>query len=139
MPGLARIPNEKDNLPPHSSQALRIAHRAARRAGRAANRVAPLFPDRPRLYADYENYLRGELAEWAEGILLDQRTLDRGLFNPTAVRDLWERHLRGDQLWTIGKVAPLITLELVLRRFLDEDGDGWMVNASAVESRLPAQ
>lgn len=124
MPGLARIPNEKDNLPPHSSRALRLAHRAARRAGRAANRVAPLFPDRPRLYADYENYLRGELAGWAEGILLDQRTLDRRLFNPVAVRNLWERHQRGDQLWTIGKVAPLITLELVLRRLYDEDSDG---------------
>lgn len=122
MPDLARIPNEKDNLPPHSSRVLRTAHRVARRTRRAANRVAPLFPDYPRLYADYENYLRGELAGWAGDILLDPRTLDRGLFNPAAVRELWELHQRGDQLWTIGKVAPLITLELVLRGLYDEDG-----------------
>lgn len=121
MPDLARIPNEKDNLPPHSSRALRATHRAVGRGRRAANRVTPRFPDRPRLYADYENYLRGDLAEWAQGILLDPTsTLGRDLFNPDAVRELWERHLRGDQLWTIGKVAPLISLELVLRRFYDE-------------------
>lgn len=117
MPDLARIPNEKDNLPPHSSRALRTGHRAAQKGRRVANRLTPRFPDRPRLYADYEHYLRGDLADWAEGILMDSQTLDRGLFNPVAVRSLWERHLRGDELWTIGKIAPLITLELVLRSF----------------------
>ena len=120
MPDLARIPNEKDNLPPHSSRALRLGHRAVGRGRRAVNRFVPLFPERPRLYADYENYLRGELADWAEGILLNPRTLERGLFNPDAVRDLWALHQSGDQLWTIGKIAPLMTLELVLRRLYDE-------------------
>jgi asparagine synthase (glutamine-hydrolysing) len=132
MPDLARIPNEKDNLPPHSSHALRTSHRAYQKSRRVAHRFTSRFPDRPRLYADYENYLRGELADWAEQILLDPRTLDRGFFNPVAVRDLWERHKRGDELWTIGKVAPLITLELVLRYFLDERAS---VNSSVLQAR----
>ena len=42
------------------------------------------------------------------------------MFDPDEVRRLWERHLRGDELWTIGKVAPLITIELVLRSLMDE-------------------
>lgn len=134
MPDLAMIPNEKDNLPPHTSRTLRFAHRAAGKARRTANRFLPVFPDHPRLYADYENYLRGELAGWAESILFAPQTMDRGLFNPTTVRDLWERHLHGDQLWTIGKIAPLITLELVLRRFHDE-GTGSHDQADLVTSR----
>lgn len=119
MPGLARIPNEKTNLPPHSSQALRLTHRAANKLRRSVNRLAPIFPDHPRLYADYENNLRHELADWGQQILFSPSTLERGLFNPDTVRALWEQHQRGDHLWTIGKVAPLMTLELVLRRFFD--------------------
>ncbi|WP_129674284.1 asparagine synthetase B [Candidatus Chloroploca sp. Khr17] len=120
MPALAHIPCEKDNLPPHSSPLVRGRHRAMHRTQRVVNRLAgPYFPERPRLYADYENYLRHELKPWAEAILLAPRTLERGLFDPAMVRLLWERHQRGDELWTIGKIAPLITLELVMRRFID--------------------
>ena len=124
MPDLARIPNAKTNLPPHSSRALRLAHRDIGRGRRVADRFGPLFPERPRLYADYETYLCGELAGWAQEILFAPRTVERGLFNPNAVRDLWTRHQRGDQLWTIGKIAPLMRLELVLRRLDDEHSDG---------------
>jgi asparagine synthase (glutamine-hydrolysing) len=137
MPDLARIPYEKDNLPAHSSRALRLGHRITGRARRAVNRVVPLFPERPRLYADYENYLRGELADWGWELLMAPRTLDRGLFNPDAVRGLWERHQRGDELWTIGKIAPLMTLELVLRRLYDADGDS--ATKSEYGGRVAAQ
>ncbi len=120
-PALARVPNEKDNRLPHSSSLMRGAHASYHRAQRAAARLAgrPIV-DRPRLYADYETYLRTDLRAWAEAILFDERTLARGFFNPSAVRALWERHLRGDELWTIGKIAPLITIELVMRSLLDE-------------------
>jgi asparagine synthase (glutamine-hydrolysing) len=46
--------------------------------------------------------------------------MERGLFDPAAVRALWDRHVSGKELWTIGKVAPLITIELVLRTLLDD-------------------
>jgi asparagine synthase (glutamine-hydrolysing) len=122
MPGLALIPYEKDNELPHSSSALRAAHRALLYAGRAANKISrrSLFPQRPRLYADYEAYLRGDLRQWAEAMLFDRRTMARGLFRQEAVRSLWERHLRGDEYhWTIGKIAPLITIESVIRSLID--------------------
>jgi asparagine synthase (glutamine-hydrolysing) len=135
MPDLASIPNEKTNLPPHSSQAKRLTHRAMGKARRSVNRLVPIFPDRPRLYADYENYLRHELAGWGAEILLSPRTLDRGLFHGDAVRGLWEQHQRGDQLSTIGKVAPLMTLELVLRHLYDDSPDH---RVPATAGALPA-
>lgn len=68
----------------------------------------------------YEHYLRTDLRAWSEGILFDGRLNERELFDSTAVRALWERHQRGNELWTIGKIAPLISVELVIRALLDE-------------------
>lgn len=121
MPGLALVPNEKTGQLPHSSPLVRGGYQALGRAQRVLNRVVgPVFPQRQRLYADYEHYLRTDLRAWAESILFDSRTAERGLFNPAEVRRLWQRHVAGDELWTIGKVAPLITLELVIRSLSDE-------------------
>jgi asparagine synthase (glutamine-hydrolysing) len=77
--------------------------------------------DRPRLYADYEHYLRTDLRRWAEALLFESRTRDRGLFNPAAVQQLWERHLSGRELWTIGKIAPLMTIEQTIRYLIDDE------------------
>jgi len=51
--------------------------------------------------------------------LLDERTLSRGIFHPEALRSLLDRHIAGHQMWTLGKVAHLITFELMLRRWVD--------------------
>ena len=133
MPLLARIPNEKDNRLPHSSPWRYHSHAFAQKIKNRINRhLAPVFADRPRLYADYENYLRTDLREWAEAILFDPRTQARGVFDPAVVRELWRRHLAGTELWTIGKVGPLISIELALRCFVDGDLDfGRAVAASA--------
>lgn len=120
-PALARVPYEKDDRLPHSNNALRQSHALLQRGKSFVNRrLTALFPERTRLYADYEQYLRGDLRDWAEGILFDPRTLERGLFEPGAVRSLWRQHVAGKQLWTVGKVAPLISIELTLRWLLDE-------------------
>lgn len=124
MPRLVRIPGEKDNRLPHSNPWIYHSHAFVRKLENRVNRhIAPVFPDRPRLYADYENYLRSDLREWAEAILFDPRTEARGLFDPDTVRALWQRHLLGKENWTIGKVGPLISIELALRCFLDGEHD----------------
>lgn len=121
MPHLALVPHDENNRLPHSNRLIRGAHALTHKVKRRIHRhIAPIFPDRPRLYADYEHYLRTDLRAWAEAILFDPRTLARGLFRPATVRALWERHLAGTELWTIGKIAPLISLELVLRALHDE-------------------
>ena len=71
------------------------------------------------LHADYEEWLRTDLRPWAEAILLDERTLSRGIFRPEALRSLLDRHLAGHEQWTIGKIAPIMTFEMMLRKYYD--------------------
>jgi asparagine synthase (glutamine-hydrolysing) len=121
MPQLATVPYEKNNRLPHSNGLLYHAYATMQRTKRWVNRhIPPLFPDHTRLYADYEHYLRTDLRAWAEAILFDPRTEERGFFDPQVVRSLWKRHLGGEELWTVGKIAPLMTLELVMRTMFDE-------------------
>jgi asparagine synthase (glutamine-hydrolysing) len=117
---LTRIPHDRDWRLPVANPVRRAAHSLVTRAIARFNRlVYPIFPLPDTLYADYEAYLRKDLREWAGDLLLSPRALDRGFFSPDAVRALWERHLSGRELWTIGKVAPLMTIELFLRQIVD--------------------
>lgn len=120
MVALARIPYAADELPltnhNHRRTIVRIKNMLRRRFHQY---VAPIFPARPALYADYEEWLRTDLRSWAEGILFDERTLARGIFRPEALRSLMDRHSYGQEEWTIGKIAPIITFEMMLREFYD--------------------
>lgn len=51
-------------------------------------------------------WLRGDLREWAEDLLSEDRLKRGGLFQTEVVRDLWAQHLRGErnlqhQLWPL--------------------------------------
>jgi asparagine synthase (glutamine-hydrolysing) len=115
-PKLARIPFDKEEFLPTSNYLLFKAHALSVRARKRLH----LFPNHPTLYADYENYLRTDLRKWAEDILYDPRTEARGIFNMPFVRSLMDRHMSGREEWTIGKIAPLISFELVMRQLFDE-------------------
>jgi asparagine synthase (glutamine-hydrolysing) len=121
-PALARIPYEKDGLPPHPSERLRTIYRVVRRARRVWRDVRRQPPP-THLYADYEEYLRTDLRPWVEELLFRGRSLSSTWFEPAAVRALWERHLSGRELWTIGKIMPIVTIEQVMRRFFDGAAD----------------
>jgi asparagine synthase (glutamine-hydrolysing) len=121
LPHLARIPNERDELLPTDQQLERKLHGASIKVKGMINRnVFRLFPERHTLYADYEDYLRHDLRVWAETLLFDPRTIQRGIFDPVFLKSLWNRHLSGYEIWTIGKIAPIMTYEMVLRAFFDE-------------------
>jgi asparagine synthase (glutamine-hydrolysing) len=70
------------------------------------------------LYADYEEWLRNELSDWARGVLFDGCLAERGIFNEAMVRSLLERHFSGREVLTIGKIAPIMTFEMMLQRYL---------------------
>jgi len=120
LPRLACIPYDHDELLPTSRSWVRELHAAGVRARKVFSRyVRPVFGERPTLYADYEAYLRTGLRAWAELILFDRRTVERGLFDPAFLRSLMNRHVSGLEQWTIGKIAPIITYELMLRQLVD--------------------
>ena len=85
MPSLALVPYDKDDSLPHTNPLIGVGNAALQKAKRGVNKfIAPVFPKQPRLYADYENYLRTDLRAWAENILFDARTTSRGLFDQGA-------------------------------------------------------
>ncbi len=120
LPELATIPYDRDELLPTTNTLTRNSHAALVKMKRRFNRhIAKVFPEYFTLYADYENYLRHELRDWAENILYDNRTAARELFDPSYLHTLMNRHLSGMEEATIGKIAPLITYEMMLRRYYD--------------------
>jgi asparagine synthase (glutamine-hydrolysing) len=119
-PRLAYIPYDHDESLPTPQPLIYGTHALTVKLKRRLNQhLWSIFPEHCTLYADYENYLRGELRDWAEDILFDRRTVERGIFNPTFLRSLMARHLSGLEEWTIGKIAPIMTYEMMLRRFYD--------------------
>jgi asparagine synthase (glutamine-hydrolysing) len=119
---LAKIPYDKDNLPITGNEISTVMTRIGKSAKACLNRkVAPIFPEYSTLYADYENWLRNELRDWGEELLLSERSLGRGFFNPQFIRSLWDRHQSGLEVNMIGKVAPIMTFEMMMRKFMDED------------------
>lgn len=136
-PRLARIPFDKQEFLPTTNAWLGKPHAAWIKTRNRLNRLAPkAFPAHPTLYADYEGYLRHELRNWAEGILFDRRTADHGLFDPEFIRTLMARHVTGQEQWTIGKIAPLMTYEMMLRRFYDSP-EGVVAPTRHHESETP--
>ena len=98
-------------------------------AGRWAQRLAAL---RQRVlsklrvpgYQPYERlalWLRRELRPLVEDLLLSERCLDRGIFNPDMVRELVDRYLRYDKV-TTALVTAVMTVELAQRILIDDDG-----------------
>lgn len=119
MPRLARVPYDANELPVTNGSSRTLAALLQKAKNGINKYVAPVFKPHFTLYADYEGWLRTDLRPWAEGILFDERTLQRGIFNPAALRSLMDRHLSHRQDGTVGKIAPLITFEMMLRRFVD--------------------
>ncbi len=114
-PRLALIPYDKQDYLPTVQPAVHWLQKT----GVRALKKLKLMPNRTLLYADYENYLRTDLRAWAEELLFSGRAAQRGLWNVPFVRSLMDRQLARNEEWIIGKIAPLLTYEMVLREFFD--------------------
>ncbi len=115
MPKLANIPYDKQEFLPTSHNLKRRSQALSVKISRRLH----LFPERPTLYANYEQYMRHSLRTWSEDLLREPRLVEQGIVEPKYLKDLLDRHMDGHELWTIGKISPVMTLEMVLREFFD--------------------
>jgi asparagine synthase (glutamine-hydrolysing) len=70
--------------------------------------VPRAIAERPKMGFDVpiNDWLRGDLREWAENLLDEKRLRREGFFNPILIREKWSQHLSGkfnnqQSLWTI--------------------------------------
>jgi len=122
FPDLAKVPLEKTGEPlVPCMRGVLIRLRQQLRWWLHTTGLRFISPPRRCHYADYNGWMRTVLRPWVEEVLLSDRSLDRGLFNPEAVRDLVEEHMSGVD--HARKLGVLLTFELWCRQFLDGDGE----------------
>jgi asparagine synthase (glutamine-hydrolysing) len=66
----------------------------------------------------FETWMRTDLRDYVRSVLLDQRTVDRGYFDPRAIRTLLAQFQSGESLGA--ELFSLVTLELWHRQFIDQ-------------------
>ncbi|MDA2921963.1 asparagine synthase (glutamine-hydrolyzing) [Patescibacteria group bacterium AH-259-L07] len=70
-----------------------------------------------------DDWLRDALKEWSHDILLDARTIERGLFNSRGIEKLLRDHANG-RINHGQRIWALIMLELWFRQFIDQKNHG---------------
>jgi asparagine synthase (glutamine-hydrolysing) len=69
--------------------------------------------------SDFAGWMRGALRNYVEGILLDERTLDRGVVPADLIRQAVDVHMmQGRNLSSL--IGAMLTIELFCRLFLDD-------------------
>jgi len=121
MPELAKIPYDKDMLPISGNSFSQNLSTLLKKGKSYVNRnISPIFKDYAPLHSDYESWLRCDLRTWAEELLFSDRTLERGIINREFLHSIWNRLLSGLEPNIIGKLAPIMTYELMLRQYYDK-------------------
>ncbi len=119
FPRLAKVPNDRTGMPflvdarYLSLQARINLHYWLQKRG--------LVRDRPKhkrkLYARYDLWFRSSLRPWLESILLDRRTLERGILRSEIIRQMVQEHMAGaDRTRELGM---LLSVELWHRAYID--------------------
>jgi len=82
--------------------------------------VPRVLVDRPKMGfgIPVDLWLRGPLRDWAEALLAERRLEQEGLLEPSAVRQKWLEHLRGQRDWRY----PLWNV-LVFQAWLEREGE----------------
>lgn len=129
-PATANVPWQRTMLAPARGYHANLAALAAHRLMRIACKPLKIDPF-PRLaVTDTAGWMRGPWREPLAEVILSERALSRGLFNPDGVRALWEAHQSGGNYTT--QLGVLMTIELFARWAVD--GDGWATADTALEA-----
>lgn len=134
---MGRIRWERTALPARARWPARFVSAAFHRLnGKLAQRLPALDLCPHRHVSRFDMWMRGPLRSWVEGILLDERTLDRGQVRPDGVRAVLRDHMTGraDHARLIG---VLLGLEFFTRLFID-DLEG-AIDRFNVAINLPAE
>jgi asparagine synthase (glutamine-hydrolysing) len=118
FPELAKVPYTETGYPMMSCRRelfMRLDEHIRWRLRAAGFSKVPV--PQKRHYASYNQWMRGELRSWAENILLSDRALGRGIFNPMFVRKLVDEHMAGQNNYQ--KLGALISIELWHRMYMD--------------------
>jgi len=124
LPELSLIPWEKTGLPlRHFKTTHKISRFLFLQRERAKRKLSFLFPQSSFLcsktyHSDVNFWFRSNLRKFVESILLDEKTLSRGYFNPESVRTLLRNHMSAKEDNT-AKIGTLLTFEMWHRLFWD--------------------
>lgn len=115
FPQAARVRWQRTGLPAGAPTWMMYAALGAHRLARGPL-LARLFKGRQ--VSDFAGWMRRELRGYMSGALQDGRTLQRGLFQPDALRRIWSEHLDGrhDHSSLLGAI---LAVELFARLFVD--------------------
>jgi asparagine synthase (glutamine-hydrolysing) len=116
-PAAAAVPWQRTALAPRWGYGAVLASLAFHRGMREVGKRFGIDPFPSQAVASPADWFRGPWAEPARACLFDERTLDRGLFKPDALRRLWSAHQAGADLSRALGVA--ISLELFARDVVD--------------------
>jgi len=116
-PALLKITNANTGAPAGASD---FTQRLYRKANATLERCTGY--ERFKHYVDVPGWLRGPLRPHVEAVLLDKRTLRRGVYRADGVRELFEEHMSG-RVDRGAALLLLLFLELWHRQFID--GDLW--------------
>lgn len=117
FPPLGSIPYQRTGLPVNSGITRIILTKTAERLKR---KVFTTGKDQLR-YVDYDQWMRNQLKAFLVSILLSDRFLGRGYFNPAYIKQIVEQHLSGKQDFSSG-LGALLTFEIWNRLFIDKLG-----------------
>jgi asparagine synthase (glutamine-hydrolysing) len=118
-PAAAAVTWQRTGIPPSWGFAANTGAMAFHRVARAAGKKVGIDPFPKLAVADTAAWFRGPWRSAAAAILLDERTLSRGLVEPDAVRKLLQEHHAGAN--RTRQLGVLIAVELFCRRVLDHD------------------
>ncbi len=119
-PGLAKVPRTDTGRPATLKRGTRWVSELRLESLRLGNRLTRgrFFRPQTAAYQDYRGWLRTDLRDWAQDILMDGRTVSRGILNPAFVESSLTQHAAGSEDCT-WKIGTMLSFELMLRQLAD--------------------